>query len=77
MTQSRGETSTVTPGGELRARRVSREVPLPADPEAQRHRDPLMALHKEHIRMKYPSRPALAGYDTDIWARHVEWLLSP
>ena len=68
---------TVTPGGELRARRVSKEVPLPADPEALRYRYRLMALHWEHIRMKFPSRPALVGYNPDIWARHVEWLLSP
>ena len=68
---------TVTPGGELRARRVTKEVPLPADPEALRHRYRLMALHWEHIRMKFPSRPALVGYEPDVWALHVEWLLSP
>ena len=27
--------------------------------------------------MKFPSRPALVGYEPEIWARHVEWLLSP
>ena len=75
MTRNLGAIS-LTPSGELRAKRTPKDAPLPVEPEGLRYRYSLMALHWESVRLKFPSRPAVAGYSSTVWLQHIEWLLS-
>lgn len=61
--------------GVLRLRKAQASVPLPTTSEQLRLRMRLLSISFQLASYRHGSKPWLAGYDMNIWQRHVDYIL--